>query len=74
MNLELLEPRKLFSVSVSEGYPGYFEVTGDGAVRGVVGRREAAPQPLVFRTGAHTALSTPTLHLIQLRRHRPVAH
>jgi Ca2+-binding RTX toxin-like protein len=30
MNLESLEPRRLFDVTVTEGYPGFFEIHGDG--------------------------------------------
>src|SRR4051812_20183579 len=28
MNVETMEGRTLFSVTVSEGYPGYYEITG----------------------------------------------
>src|SRR5687768_7772070 len=29
--IEPLEPRRLFAIEVSEGFPGFYEVTGDGA-------------------------------------------
>src|SRR4051794_21303976 len=31
MNIETMEGRTLFSVTVSEGYPGYYDITGDAS-------------------------------------------